>query len=242
MDLPKIDLPIYELKLPSSGKEIKVRPFIVKEEKLLLMAVESNDANEIINTTKQVITNCIVEGNVNINHLPFFDVDYLFIALRAKSIGESIPMNMRCLNILEDGNECGAFFDVDIDISNVDINVNESIKNEIVVDGGVTVKMKYPTYSLMKMINEKDSMLTNKIKVIVNSIDMIVKGQKVYSTRDMTEAEITSFIEGLTRKNFQKLEQFVDNFPSFFVTAEHTCENCGYHHKLRYTDFTDFFQ
>lgn len=242
MDLPKIELPIYELKLPSSGKLIKVRPFIVKEEKLLLMAVESKDNNEIINTTKQIISNCILEGNVNVNTLPFFDIDYLFIALRAKSIGEKIPIQYRCTTIMPDNEECGAFFDSEIDISNVEIETNNQVSDEINLDSGVTVKMKYPTYSIMKNLSAKDPALTNKIKVISHCIDMIVKGKRVHSSRDLSEGELLGFIESLTQKNFKKLEEFVDNFPSFYIGVQHKCENCGTEHSLRYTDFLDFFQ
>lgn len=242
MDLPKIDLPIYELKLPSTGKQIKVRPFIVKEEKLLLMAVESKDNNEIINTTKQVITNCILEGNVNVNTLPFFDIDYLFIALRAKSIGEKIPVQYRCTTVMPDGEECGAFFEADIDIANVEIETKNNVSSEIQLDNDVIVKMKYPTYSIMKNLSSKDPALTNKIKVITHCIDMITKGKKVYSSRDLSEGEILGFIEGLTQKNFKKLEEFVENFPTFYISSYHKCENCGTEHSMRYTDFVDFFQ
>ena len=104
--LPKIDVPTYTLKLPSSEQELTVRPFLVKEEKLLLMAVKSDDPQEIIRTTKQVINNCIISPEINVDTLPFFDIDYLFIALRAKSIGETIELNFICQNKVED-TKCG---------------------------------------------------------------------------------------------------------------------------------------
>lgn len=110
MPLPKIELPTYELTIPSNGDVIKVRPFTVKEEKLLLIAAESKDANEIISTVKQVINNCIIEGAVDINKSPFFDIDYIFIFLRAKSVSETVPMRMTCNNVLEDGTTCGNMF------------------------------------------------------------------------------------------------------------------------------------
>ena len=104
--LPKIDVPIYNVKLPSTGQELSVRPFLVKEEKMLLMAVKSDDAQEIIRTTKQVINNCIVSPEIDVDTLPFFDIDYLFIALRAKSVGESIDVNFICQSEV-DGDKCG---------------------------------------------------------------------------------------------------------------------------------------
>ena len=112
MTLPKIDVPTYDVTLPSSGKEIRIRPFLVKEEKLLLMAVESKDSENIIKTTKQVINNCIVSGDIDLDKIPFFDVDYLFIALRAKSIGEKIEVNYRCNNNVG-GQPCNGVFNVE---------------------------------------------------------------------------------------------------------------------------------
>ena len=124
--LPKIDLPTYDLKLPSNGKEVTFRPFLVKEEKLLLMAAKSNDANEIIKTTKQVINNCIIEpSDLNVDTLPFFDVDCLFIAMRAKSVGESIKVNFVCQNSVENA-KCGGKFEIAIDISNVFIKLKNT--------------------------------------------------------------------------------------------------------------------
>jgi hypothetical protein len=131
MALPELILPIYELTIPSSGKQIKVRPFVVKEEKILLMASESNDDLEIINTTIQTIKNCIVEGDVNVEKLPFFDIDYLFIALRAKSIGETVDMTFICNNQIEDESICGNKFEAPIDIGKVTVIKDDSISNEI---------------------------------------------------------------------------------------------------------------
>ena len=115
MALPKIDLPVYELKLPSNNKQVKIRPFLVREEKLLLMAVESNDESEIINTTKQVINNCLIDSDVNIDALPFFDVDYMFVFLRAKSVGDNVEVQLTCNNETPEG-ICGNRFPAMVDI------------------------------------------------------------------------------------------------------------------------------
>lgn len=241
MALPKIDLPIYELTIPSTGKEIRVRPFIVKEEKLLMMAAESKDSNEIISATKQIINNCLIDGDVNVDTLPFFDIDYLFIALRAKSIGEKIDMRFTCNSYGDDGQPCRHVFEEDIDISKCRIIKNDEISTEINL-GDTIVKMKYPSYSIMKAINDNDTILDKKIKIIVNSIDMMVKGQNVYTSKDFTKEELTEFVEGLTEQYYKKLEVFVDNFPYFVVDVNHTCERCGFHHVIEYKDFESFFQ
>lgn len=241
MAIPKIDLPIYELKLPSNGKEVRVRPFVVKEEKLLLMAAESGDTDEIIKTTKQIINNCLIDSDVKIETLPFFDVDFLFIALRAKSIGEKIDMSFTCNNTTDD-KICKSVFDVPIDIADAHVVKPEGISNKIDLGGNLSVKMKYPNYSIMKVINDNDSIIDKKIKVIANCIENIVQGDKVMGTKDFTKKEVEDFVEGLTKSQFEKLEIFVDNFPYFVVDLDHKCQKCGFEHHIEYRDFASFFQ
>lgn len=241
MALPKIQTPTYELKLPSNGKEILVRPFLVKEEKLLLMAAESKDEEEIIRTTKQVINNCLVSGEVDVDKLPFFDIDYLFIALRAKSIGENLDLKFNCQAMQPDGNVCGNAFDAKIDISNVELLKKDDVEKDINLSPSLRVKMKYPTYALMKSISMDDIPIERKIVVIANCIDQIIEKDKVYTQKDFTKKEVKSFVEGMTQDQFKKLEYFVDNFPTFVINSKAKCANCGFEHSIRYDDFTSFF-
>lgn len=239
--LPKIDVPIYELKLPSDNKEVKVRPFLVKEEKLLLMAVQSNDAKEIVNTTKQVINNCLLTESVNVDALPFFDIDYLFIALRAKSVGETVTVNFICNNKVED-KECKGKFPVDIDIANVAIDKNPEISMEIKFHDDLIFKMKYPSYSLVRLLDDKADPMENKIKIIAASVERIFNKGQYFTTKDFTPEELREFIENLTHEQFKKLDEFVNNFPSFYIKAEGKCIKCGYQHSVRYKDFINFFR
>jgi hypothetical protein len=241
MTLPKIDVPIYEVTLPSNGNTIKIRPFVVKEEKLLLMAIESGDNENIIKTTKQVINNCIVSGDLDLEKMPFFDVDYLFIALRAKSIGESIETSYVCNNMV-DGNKCGGIFDTVIDISNCTIEKKDDITMDISLSNKLSMKMKYPSYSIMKMISSNENNFQKKIRIIASCIERITNGDQVYSSKDFSKEELVNFIDGLTREQFVKLENFVDNLPSFAIQTGGVCPKCGSEHKIKYTDFTRFFQ
>ena len=241
MALPKIDVPTYQITLPSSGKEITIRPFLVKEEKMLLMAAQSKDENEIINTTKQIINNCIVDGDINVNTAPFFDIDYIFIALRAKSIGESINVDFTCNNVMDDGNGCGNRFSANIDVSKSEIVKDETITDEITISGSTRMKMKYPTYAIMKTLGVDDLPIEKKIKVMVACVDQIIEKDKIYTNKDFTPAELKTFIEGLTQEQFQKLEKFVDNLPTFVVNAEAKCSRCGFDHKIKYDNFATFF-
>jgi hypothetical protein len=241
MDIPKIDVPTYDITLPSNGKTIVIRPFLVKEEKLLLMAVESQDNENIIKTTKQVINNCIVAGDVDIDKLPFFDIDYIFIALRAKSIGEKIETSYVCNNLVDD-QKCGGVFETEIDISNCVIDKKEDIETDIVLSNKLSMKMKYPTYSIMKTIMSNENNFGKKIRIIASCIERITNSDKIYSSKDFSKEELIAFIDGLTREQFVKLEKFVDNLPTFHIESEATCPKCGYLHKINYTDFTRFFQ
>lgn len=239
--LPKIDVPTYNVTLPSNGKELTIRPFLVKEEKLLLMAVKSDDAQEIVRTTKQVINNCIISPEINVDSLPFFDIDYLFIALRAKSIGESIEVNFICQNMVEN-EKCGGRFTVDIDISKIGVDNNDNSQLDISFHDDLIFKMKYPSYSVMRQLDEKDNQLDTKIKIIAACIDKIFTKGQYYTSKDLTPNELQEFIENLTQQQFNKLEEFTSNFPSFYAKGEGKCPKCGKEHSVRYKDFVNFFR
>lgn len=245
-----IALPHYDVKLPSSGKKVTIRPFTVKEEKILLMAAESDDSDEIINTTKQIVSNCIVEGEVDVDKIPFFDMDYLFIALRAKSIGESVDVKFSCNapwynpddeKFDRPPKECGNIFTASIDISNCEIEKNEDISDTIRINGKMSVKMKYPNYETMKRLNDDDNEIDRKIDIIVACIEMITDGEDVYTTKDMDKTEMRTLLENLTMEQFGRFEEYVDNFPSFVVKANAKCPKCGFDHELEYREFTSFF-
>lgn len=238
MGLPKIDVPVYEMTIPSTKEVIKVRPFAVKEEKLLLIAMESKDVNEIVSTAKQVINNCIISGKVDVDKLPFFDIDYIFVFLRAKSIGETVPIRLTCNNIVDD-KECGNVFSAELNISDVSI-VDPGIDNDIKLDANSGVKMKYPNYSVIKHL-ESSSEIDKKTAIIVNSIDYIYNKKGMYSSKDYSRDELKSFVEDLTEANYKKLEEFVDNFPVTAINLQAKCTKCGFDHNVRYSDFFDFF-
>jgi hypothetical protein len=211
----------------------------VKEEKLLLMALESKDEKEIINVVKQVINNCLIDNDLALDKLPFFDIDYLFIAMRAKSIGETINLRFVCKNIVDE-KECGEKLSVQANISNIVVD-NKDMDRNIKVTDKITIRMKYPSYEVMKTINDSESDIDKKIKFIMASIDKVIDGDNVLDVNDYKKSDLQEFIEGLTQEQFTKLETFVENYPSFAILIEKDCPKCGFKHKLRYTDFQDFF-
>lgn len=231
---PNNDLPTFEVKLPSNGKKIALRPFTVKEEKLLLMAVESGDVKDIIATTLQVVNNCIQDVTIDIDKLPFFDIDYLFITLRSKSVGEKISVEYTC-------NKCDAKYPSNIDIQNCKIDKNSAIKKNIDL-GNMVFTMKFPTYSTMKIINENEHIINKKIEIIYGSTEYVTQKDRVYKVDvDMSREETIELIEELTQGQFKKLEEFVDNFPSFLIESKTKCPKCKTEHIVQYKDFSRFF-
>jgi len=238
MALPKVSVPTYDLIVPSNKTKLKVRPFSVKEEKLLLLALESESVSDIANTVKQVINNCIISGEADVDKLPFFDIDYMFIFLRAKSVGDTVEVKMTCNNVVDD-KKCGEVFDANMDISKCEILYPEEIADDIKLDKDKGVKMKCPSYAAMRKLEANP--IDVKTDLIVQSIDYIYDKKGVYPARDHSREELVEFVEGLTEANYKKLEKFVNNFPTFAVLLEKKCPKCGFHHKVRYTDFYDFF-
>jgi hypothetical protein len=239
--LPKIDLPTFTLKVPSTGEEGTFRPFVVKEEKLLLMASESNDSDEIIKTTKQVINNCLVSGDINVDKLAFFDIDYLFIALRAKSIGEVIDLRYKCRNEVE-GKPCLHVFDVQLNITDYEVYGADKENLDIDLGGGIKLKMKYPTYSAMKSVNSATNPFDKKIDLLVNCIAIIYEKDTVLTAKDFTKEDLRAFIENLTEQQFRKLDVFINDLPFFQFVADANCGKCGFKHKIKIQDFESFFQ
>lgn len=239
----KIDLPTYWVTIPSSQKQLLVRPFTRKEEKLLLIAAESKDQKTVVETVKQVINNCIVEGDgpLDLDKMPFFDVDFLFIFLRAKSIGETVELKLTCNNEVE-GKLCGHTMPVTVDISNAKVVKDETIDKDIKLSQKFGVLMKYPTYALMKTLDDIDP-LDQKTEIIVNSIEYVydTDGKITKIGPEFSKKQMADLVDGLTEENYKKLERFVDNFPVFVVTLEKKCEKCGFEHKIDYSDFYDFF-
>lgn len=238
--LPKIDLPIIELKIQSTGELVKFRPFRVKEEKLLLIAAESKDEKEIVTTAIQIVNNCMLDSKINVESLPYFDIDYLLIALRAKSVSESISVKFTCNNTKEN-EKCGNVFDSTIDISNCEVIKNESIPEKYDLGNGIIITMKYPTYRLMKTLSDSDGALETKIKIMASCIDRIQNKDKIYTTKDYSHSEFKEFIENLSEGQFKKLEGFIDNLPYFAVKSRHKCNKCEFEHNIEYTDFESFF-
>ena len=208
MPLPTIVTPSYELNLPSSGKKIKYRPFLVKEEKILILAIESGSIKDISRAIKDVLKNCILTKGVKIDELPTFDIEYLFLNIRSRSIGESIDLVITC----PDDNETKVNKQIYID--EIEVKTNEDHNPDIKLDDTYTMKLKYP--SLDQFIDENfnfDEGKDNSFDIISSCIDMVYSDEEAWEAKDCTKKELLEFVERLNSSQFKEVEKFFDTMP-----------------------------
>ena len=208
MPLPKIVTPTHELTLPSNGKKITYRPFLVKEEKILILAIESNSLKDISRAIKDVLRNCILTKGVKVDELPTFDIEYLFLNIRARSIGESIELVVTC----PDDGETKVNKTIYIDEIQVETDDDHNI--DIKIDDTYTMRMKYP--SLDEFIDENfnfDGQSDNSFEIIASCIDMVFSEDEAWEAKDCTKKELTQFVEQLNSAQFKEIEKFFDTMP-----------------------------
>jgi hypothetical protein len=217
MPLPKIATPSYELELPSTGETIQYRPFLVKEEKLLVIALESEETKQITTAIKTVIKNCILTKNIKVESLPTFDIEYLFLNIRGKSVGEELEVNIICP---DDGE---TQVPVKINLDDIQVQKNENHTNKIKVDSAIMMEMKYP--SLDQFIksnfdfNDKNAM-DQSFELIGSCIDKIYTEDEVWSTSDVTKKELSDFLESMNSSQFKEIEKFFETMPKLSHTIK----------------------
>ncbi len=208
MPLPTIVTPSYELTLPSNGKKIKYRPFLVKEEKILILAIESNSMKDISRAIKDVLKNCILTKGVKIDELPTFDIEYLFLNIRSRSVGESIDLVITC----PDDNETKV--NTQIYIDEIKVKKNKDHNPDIKLDDTYTMRLKYP--SLDQFIDDNfnfDLDRDNSFDIISSCIDMVFSDEEAWEAKDCTKKELIEFVERLNSSQFKEVENFFDTMP-----------------------------
>lgn len=240
MALPKIDTPIFYIKLPLSKKEIKFRPFLVKEQKNLLMALEADDKETIERNIRQILHNCTLTENINIDKLPVVDVEYYFINLRAKSVGEIVENNYICNNEVE-GERCGNKMKVDIDLNEIQVGEVNDEDSNIQLTNKISIKLKYPEFSIIEKLAESENSVETAFKVIVDSIEHIFDGDQYYYANESTPQELMEFVESLNQDQFVKLEKFFDTIPKIKKDVEIKCNKCGFDHSITVEGLENFF-
>jgi T4 bacteriophage base plate protein len=245
--IPKIDLPIFDVTLPSTGKVIKCRPYLVKEEKLLLMAAESGEADDILNATKQIVQNCVLDEKFDVESTPLFDIDFIFVSIRAKSVGEKIDISFQCNAEVPSSEDpetsvyCRTTFSVPISLNDVEVIKDDALKNKIQLSDNLGVIMKYPTFSVPRQFGPRDNEIERSVKVIAGCIHEIFDKEQVYSTKDITFSQLCEFVDNLTKEQYAKLKHWTDNIPKIRVSVHAPCPKCGFMHNYISEDVLSFF-
>ena len=238
MPLPKISTAEYELKLPSNGKTIKYRPFLVREEKILILALESEDQKQITTAVKQVLKECVLTKGVKVDQLPSFDIEYLFLNIRGKSVGESIELVVTC------GDDNKTEVPVTVLIDDIEVSTNDEHDTDIELSDGYSVKMKYPSLSQFIETNfsqDDEDAVEKSFEMIATSIDMVYNDKDMFSASECTKKELKEWVESLTSAQFQKIEQFFETMPKLTHTLEVVNPNTKKKNTIVLEGLTDFF-
>jgi hypothetical protein len=244
MGLPTIAVPEYELTLPSTEKKIKYRPFLVKEEKILLIALESEDQTNILNAIKTIIDACIFGDTLKASEMPTFDLEYIFLQLRAKSKGEVIDLKYECP-------KCKTELEVNINTEDIQVTKKDEHTNTIELNEELGVVMKYPTIEMQHMIQDmqekKQSEVEGLFKLVTRCIDYIYDKDNTYPLKDHTEKEVNDFIDSLTDDHFQKISKFFETMPVLQHEFQLKCtkkkkeKTCSYKETITLSGLQSFF-
>ena len=207
MPLPKIATPTYELTLPSTDVKVKFRPFLVKEEKILLIAMESGKENDIYEATKQIVDSCTF-SKLDVETLPMFDLEYIFLNIRAKSVGEVAKLKLLCPDDKE------TYANVELDLSKVEVQVDDEHNNTIQINDKIKMVMRYPTIDTFDPTIDASKLKTEQLfDIIANTVYEIYEGETVHKASDYSKEEMKNFIESLTSDHFAKIQKFFNTMP-----------------------------
>lgn len=243
MPLPKIDVPSYALKLPSNNKEINYRPFLIKEEKILLIANEGakglDDETAITGEMKsaiiQILRNCILNDDIVVEDMAIIDVEYLMINLRAKSISNTVKTYYRHA-------ECKKITEIIIDLNTIEVKKNKDNNPKVELTNNVGIMMKYPNINIMDAVtNLEEDNIDNILNIICKCIESIYDETDVYTPNDYTEEELLEFILGLTQHQFEKIKTFLDTVPKIQKEIKFSCIECGHEERIMVKGLSNFF-
>lgn len=237
MALPVINTPTFDLTIPSTKKKVKFRPFLVKEEKALLIAQQSDDASSMAHTVKDIINACSF-GKLDVDILATFDIEYIFCQLRGKSVGEIVELFFNCLAC----NDPKGKVKIEIDLTKIDVIFSKDHKDTVKLNDTIGIKMKYPSFETLERIGQVDGNDVDAMfKIIIDSIDYIFDGDEIYAAKEQTQEELMQFIENLTQDQFEQIQKFFDTMPALEKEIEFDCPNCGHHHKDVIRGLNSFF-
>ena len=233
MALPIIDVPLYQLNLPSTGEMVGFRPFLVKEQKILLLAAESKEEKSMLTAAKQIINNCTM-GKLKIENLTTFDIEYLFLKIRAKSVGEISEFFVKC-------DKCENSVKVSIDLDKVEIKKDPNHSRKIMLTDSVGIMMKYPGIDAQEVITNTNNVLEKEFKVIMQCVEYIFDKEQLFYPKDTPEKDFRDFFESLTSDNYKKIEKFFLTTPKLEETIHCVCSKCSHEFDMVASSLVDFF-
>jgi hypothetical protein len=237
MALPKLNVPVYEAVLPSTEKVIKYRPFLVKEEKLLLTAQESGE-DAVLPAVKQIIKNC-VQGEIDVDNMPIFDIEYVFLRLRAKSVGEEITLGLKPWGCPQnDGELCKFTTEVAINLEEIKCVKDKTHTSKIMLNNKIGIMMKYPDISHLKIEGSENEM---GFEVIKKCINMIFTEEETHERDSFTDKELDEFIDSLNTKQMEQIKNFFDTMPVLKHTVKYTCKTCDEEKETTIQGLQSFF-
>lgn len=232
MALPKVSIPIFELTIPSIKKMVKFRPFLVKEEKILLIAQQSKSDTDILNALKQIINNCVQETNFDVDDLTTFDLEYMFLKIRAKSVENIVKLKYF-------DHEDEQTYEVEVNLDEIEVDFDPKNNKIIKVDDTIGIVMKYPSPTIVNKIADKDSSEVTNI-VIKDCIESIYDGDSIFKAREADPAELDEFIDNLNVKTFDAIQEFFDTIPKLKHTVRYT-NSKGTDREIELSTLQDFF-
>jgi len=232
MALPKINTTQYDLKLPSSGKKIEYRPFLVKEEKILLTALEGGEEKDMAKAIKQIITQCVLTENFKVNNLAMIDLEYLFLNIRGKAVGDISTITFE--------HECGETINLDIDLSKVKVVKNKKYSDLVKLTDDITIRLTPPSIDNVIGAGDKNQ-IDMVLEIIRDSIVEIIQGEDVFSAQDHTREELEEFLNSLNSGQFKKVQNYYESLPKMKQDIEYTCEKCGKTEKETLEGLASFF-
>lgn len=236
MALPKIDQPLFEVKVKSVDKPLRFRPFLVKEEKILMIAMESGDSEGIVKAIKQVINNCCVDP-IDVDTMPMFDVQMIFVQLRMNSIGENVNLTYKCGNFV-DGKRCDTENEYVVNLNKIGYTEDPAHTKTIMVTDKIGVTMKYPT---MQDVLLKDYTITDSTKLIASHVDTIFDDDQVHTRESFTDEDVLDFLSDLKMDQINSLLDFFTTQPTVSIDDVTKCYKCGGENKVHSEDMFDFF-
>ena len=243
MALPKLDVPIFTIDLPLAKTKLRYRPFLVKEEKLLLMAMESDEDNTVLETIKQVINNCCLD-EINVDDLSITDLEYFFLNLRARSVGEMVDLQYKCNNIVkeDDGEEhsCDNLVKIKLNVLEIKPTFDEKHNSKIELTKDMGIVMKYPSFSTIqnsKAENEVDKIL----EIIMDCVEYIYDADNIYYKKNIDDNELIEFIDSLSQTQFTKIQEFFETIPKIKKEVDFKCSKCNYEEKITIEGLQNFF-